>query len=73
MNKPNRVRQALLVFLGGIVMALGIVGIGCDGPNAPLGTMCGHNFGPSLIVVALGSWFVLAVVIVLINDLRGNR
>ena len=69
----RRVLQGLLVFVGGIVAAIEIVGIGCDGPSPALGTICGHNMGLWLVVLALASWFVLTMVVVLINDLRANR
>ena len=61
------------MLVGGAVIAIGVMSLGCEGPRPALGTMCGHNFVPSLVAVAFAGWIVLGVVVALINGLRENR
>ena len=69
----RRIVQAALVLAGGVMIAFGVMTLGCGGSSPPLGTMCGHNLVLSLLVVAVASWFVLALVVVLANELREKR
>ena len=58
--------------LAGPAAAVAVLFIGCEGPNASLGVMCGHNAPMSLLVLTLAAWFLLGTALAVVQMLRSK-
>jgi len=55
-------RHWISALVGGPVVAVLVLFIGCSQPWQFLGVMCGHNASGSLVVLTLSIWLAIAVV-----------
>jgi hypothetical protein len=64
--------KVAIFILAGPALACVVLLFGCEGSNAPLGVMCGHNAPMSLLALTVGAWFVLGTALAAIQMLQSK-
>lgn len=63
----------MILAVSGPALAFLLLMSGCEGVDPFFGEMCGHNVLPSLVMLSVLFWFVLAMASTLFTALRNKE